>query len=460
MFLKKRTMKIRNKIVVTFTALVSFVLLLSFSLIYYLSTRYIENDFYDRVREKATLTAWRYFEKDEMSDILYKKVIDKDIMLLPDASEIVLDAENKKQVRDSLLRMLPDNDVQDLLSGKNIRFRNSDKQSIGLYYPDNQGKFIVLITAVNKIGIQEQKKLLELLVLIFSGCIIFIFLLGKIYATNVLYPISNILRNIKRIRATNLSLRLKENSRNDELSELTRTFNQMLERLEHAFTLQKNFIHNSSHELKNPLTAILGESEIALSKPRTSDEYIATIEKVKSEAERLDLLTQNLLSLAQTESDPSGIKREEIRMDEFVWEIKEHFDRTNYHGRIEIHYPELPETSDRITISGIPFLLNIAIVNIIDNACKFSDPHRVNVTLGSGIHGIHLQIADSGIGIPEHERNSLFQPFFRASNAMRYKGSGIGLSLVHRIIALHDGTISITSAIGKGTTVDLEFPVA
>ena len=105
-------------------------------------------------------------------------------------------------------------------------------------------------------------------------------------------------------------------------------------------------------------------------------------------------------------------------------------------------------------------MLNIAIVNIIDNACKFSDPHRVNVTLGSGIHGIHLQIADSGIGIPEHERNSLFQPFFRASNAMRYKGSGIGLSLVHRIIALHDGTISITSAIGKGTTVDLEFPVA
>jgi signal transduction histidine kinase len=453
-------MKIRNKIVLTFTAMVSFVLLISFSLVYYLSSRYIESDFYDRVHEKATLTAWKYYEKDEMSELLYKKVIDKGVMVLPDASEIVLDAGFKNQVADSLNKILPENLVRDLLAGKNIKFRNHDQQSIGLFYPDNQGNFIILITAVNKIGIQEQKKLLELLVLIFSGCIIFIFLLGKLYATNVLYPIANILKNVKRIRATNLSLRLQENSRNDELSELTRTFNQMLDRLENAFTLQKNFIHNSSHELKNPLTAILGEVEIALSRTRTPDEYVTTLQKVMSEAERLDLLTQNLLSLAQTESDPSGIKREEIRLDEFVWEIKEHFDRTNYQGRIEIHYPVLPETSDRITILGIPFLLKIAIINIIDNACKFSDPHIVNITLESGTGGIHLQISDNGIGIPESERNSLFQPFFRASNAMKYKGSGIGLSLVHRIITLHSGTIRITSAIGKGTAVDLEFPVA
>ena len=453
-------MKIRNKIVLTFTALVSFVLLLSFTLIYYISVHFIENDFYDLVREKATLTAWRNYEKDEMSDLLYKKVLDKGIILLPDAREFVLDTKYKKQVVDSLRKILPENLVQDLLSGKNIRFHDHDKQCIGIYYPDNQGNFVIVVTAVNKIGIGEQKRLLELLILIFSGSIIFVFLLGKIYATNLLAPIAAMLRNVKRIRATNLSLRLKENSRRDELSELTRTFNQMLDRLENTFTLQKNFIHNSSHELKNPLTAILGEAEIALSRPRTSGEYISTLEKIKSEAGRLDLLTQNLLSLAQTEFEPSALKREPIRMDEFVWEIREHFDRTAYRGRIDIHYPDLPETSDRITISGIPFLLRIAIVNVIDNGCKFSDLHPVDVTLESGPGGIHLKVADRGIGIPEADKSNLFQPFFRAGNAIKFKGSGIGLSLVQRIITLHDGTITLTSQTGKGTTVDMVFPVA
>ncbi len=453
-------MKIRNKIVYTFTGLVSFVLLFSFSLVYYLSKHFMEKDFYDLVSEKATLTAWKYFEKDEMSEALYRKVIEKGIVNLPDANEIVLDTKNKPLVHDSLLKVFPEEIVKELLSGKNVRYSKEEKQLFGLYYPDNEGTFVIVIAATNRFGIREQQKLLYVLMFIFLISTVFIFLLGNLYATNVLSPISNILKNVKRIRATNLSLRLKENARNDELSELTRMFNQMLDRLENSFTLQKNFIHNSSHELKNPLTAILGEAEITLSRQRSQEEYISALEKIKSEAERLDALTQNLLSLAQTDFDQTGIKKDDIRMDEFIWEIKEHFDKTRYQGRIDIHYPVLPDTSDRITISGTSFLLKIAIINVIDNACKFSIPHKVDVTLESGPDNIRLQISDRGIGIPGAEMNNLFQPFFRASNAITYKGSGIGLSLVHRIIDLHNGKINITSAIGKGTKVEITFPIA
>ena len=453
-------MKIRNKIVYTFTGLVSFVLLFSFSLVYYLSKHFMEKDFYDLVSEKATLTAWKYFEKDEMSEALYRKVIEKGIVNLPDANEIVLDTKNKPLVHDSLLKVFPEEIVKELLSGKNVRYSKEEKQLFGLYYPDNEGTFVIVIAATNRFGIREQQKLLYVLMFIFLISTVFIFLLGNLYATNVLSPISNILKNVKRIRATNLSLRLKENARNDELSELTRMFNQMLDRLENSFTLQKNFIHNSSHELKNPLTAILGEAEITLSRQRSHEDYISALEKIKSEAERLDALTQNLLSLAQTDFDQTGIKKDDIRMDEFIWEIKEHFDKTRYQGRIDIHYPVLPDTSDRITISGTSFLLKIAIINVIDNACKFSIPHKVDVTLESGPDNIRLQISDRGIGIPGAEMNNLFQPFFRASNAITYKGSGIGLSLVHRIIDLHNGKINITSAIGKGTKVEITFPIA
>ena len=262
---------------------------------------------------------------------------------------------------------------------------------------------------------------------------------------------------MKRIRATNLSLRLKEIDGTDELAELTRTFNQMLERLEGSFILQKNFIRNASHELKNPLTAILGEAEVTLSKQRTTEEYIVTLHKVMDEAERLNQLTGNLLSLAQTDFDLSIQRKDEIRLDELIWEIKELFDKTKYKDRIEIHFPVLPETSDLITIMGISSLMKIAIWNIIDNACKFSGNQKVDVTLKTDLNNIYLKIEDKGIGIPELEIKNLFQPFYRASNAFAFKGSGIGLSLVHKIVAIHNGEVIVSSVLGKGTAVEINI---
>lgn len=450
-------MKIRHKIVFTFVGLVSFVLLFTFSFVYYLSSHSREKDFYDLVLEKANLTAWKYFEKDEMSDIVYGKVMARYVKSLPDAEEIVLNTNNEKAVTDSLKKILPENLIQDLLARKTIKFHLQDKQGVGIYYPDNQGVFIVIVTATDRFGIAQQKKLLEELLLIFFGSVVFFFLIGQIYARNVLHPISSILMNVKRIRATNLSLRLKEVEGTDELAELTRTFNQMLERLENSFVLQKNFIRNASHELKNPLTAILGETEVTLNKQRTPEEYIVSLHKVMAEAERLDQLTSNLLSLAQTDFDLSNLKKDEIRLDELIWEIKELFDKTKYKGRIDIHFSELPETSDLITIMGITSLMKIAMMNIIDNACKFSSPHKVDVTLKTNLKNIQLRIEDKGIGIPELEMNNLFQPFYRASNAFAYRGSGIGLSLVQKIVKIHNGEINVSSAIGKGTVVEINF---
>ena len=450
-------MKIRHKMVLTFAGLVSFVLLFSFSFIYYLSAQDRINGFYDLVLEKTNLTAWKYFEKDEMSDFVYKKVIARYTKNLPDAEEIVLNTNDIKSVNDSLKKILPVNLIQKLLAGRTIKFRLQDKQGVGIYYPDNQGVFIVIVTATDKLGLLQQQKLLEKLLIIFLCSVVFVFLIGQIYARNILLPIVNILSNVKRIRATNLSLRLKEIDGTDELAELTRTFNQMLERLEGSFILQKNFIRNASHELKNPLTAILGEAEVTLSKQRTTEEYIVTLHKVMDEAERLNQLTSNLLSLAQTDFDLSIQRKDEIRLDELIWEIKELFDKTKYKDRIEIHFPVLPETSDLITIMGISSLMKIAIWNIIDNACKFSGNHKVDVTLKTSLNNIYLKIEDKGIGIPELEIKNLFQPFFRASNAFAFKGSGIGLSLVHKIVAIHNGEVIVSSVLGKGTIVEINI---
>ncbi len=452
-------MKIRNKIVFTFVGLVSIVLLFSFSLIYYLSIHHMEKDFFSLILEKANLTAWKYFEEDEMSATVYSKVMQRYAVCLPESEEIVLDTKNKQSVKDSLLKILPNNLVNNILDGKTINFLTRVGQGVGIYYPDNQGNFVVIITAINKFGLQQQHNLLEFLLIIFFGSIVFIFLIGRLYAANVLYPIVNILKNVKRIRATNLSLRLKEINRNDELAELVRTFNQMLDRLENSFTLQKDFINNASHELKNPLTAILGVTEITLSKIRSPKEYVNALTSIMVEAERLDQLTRNLLSLAQADFDISAIKMEDISIDELIIEVIEHFDNTNYKGRIEIDFPVLPEFSDLLTIKGNSNLLKTALINLIDNACKFSGDKKVNITLATDNNGIHIRITDQGIGLPENEAKKIFQPFFRASNALSYSGLGVGLSLVHKIITMHSGEILFSSNYGIGTSVEINFPI-
>ena len=450
-------MQIRRKISFIFTGLTSLVLLCSFLFIYYSSVQYTKNDFTARLMEKADLIAQKYFEEDELSKHVYQKIIDENSKSLPEASEITLNVNNPRLVQDSLKSIMSQQNILRLLSGQNIKFSTSDKQGVGLYYPDNQGIFIIVVTAIDNNGIQRVQNLLKLLVNIFFCSIVLIYFVGLFYSRRVLSPISHIINNIKKITVTNLKLRLKENSGKDELGELTRMFNQMLERLENSFNMQNNFIHNASHELKNPLTAILGETEIALSRNRSQEEYIETLNKIATEAERLDILTRNLLKLAHADFEISDINREEIRFDEFIWEVKDYFDKTDYKNRILFHIVKLPVNPKSTIIFGIGNLLKTAVTNLIDNACKFSGQKKVDISLKIDDSSICLTIADKGIGVPESEIGNLFQPFYRASNAFSYKGSGIGLSLAEKIIKLHGGVIAFHTSSGKGTTVEIRF---
>lgn len=450
-------MKIRRKTSFIFTALASLVLFFSFSFIYFLTERYTKSDFYERLQEKADFTALKYFEKDEISQKVYEQIMVKNSLSLPEASEIVLDAQNPRLLRDSLSKFLPSILINNLLSGKRIKFYSAEKQGVGLYYPDNQGTFVIIITAVDKVGIKKQEHLLRILLIIFIGSIIFIYFTGMLFARKVFQPVGHILKNVKRISATNLKLRLTEPSSNDELTELIKLLNEMLDRLEHSFDMQKHFISNASHELKNPLTAIIGETEITLSKKRSVEEYELSLGKIAAEAERLDLLTKNLLSLAQVDFDLSKIVWKPIRVDELLWEVKDYFEKTDNKGRIIVHIESLPENPQFLTIYGNENLLSIALTNIIDNACKFSGDKPVDITFSANGTLIFLSIADKGIGIPAKELNEISEPFFRASNALSFRGSGIGLSLSYKIIKLHRGTIEFNSVHGKGTEVRISF---
>jgi len=335
--------------------------------------------------------------------------------------------------------MLPKNFINDIFTDKYAQMKVAGTYFSGLLYPDNQGDFIIVVSANNKYGTAMMIDLRNVLVIALFWGLGAIFIIGRYYAGKVLNPITEI-------------------TEKDELNQLAVTFNKMLERLEIAFEMQNNFVNNASHELRTPLTAILGEIEITLNRQRSPEEYRESLNTIEKEAHRLDLLVNSLLKLAQADTDEKGLLVEPIRIDALLENVKSILDNTNPGNRVTIDFNSLPYHSEALVIQGNQNLLNIAINNILDNACKFSKNNQVFIKISTEEKQVSISIKDQGVGIPADDLNNVSVPFFRASNAREFKGFGVGLALALKIIKLHGGTMSITSELMKGTEVKIIFP--
>ncbi|HYH56268.1 MAG TPA: ATP-binding protein, partial [Anseongella sp.] len=283
-----------------------------------------------------------------------------------------------------------------------------------------------------------------------------VYLLGLIYAGSILKPIAQIIQKVNRITASNLHLRLEVHEPPDELADLALTFNRMLDRLETSFDIQHNFISNASHELNNPLTAIIGEAEVALSKSRDSAEYQQSLQTIAKEASRLERITLNLLKLAQTSYNDQGLIVERFRLDELLLEIKKDINENNPENNVRLDFSGAGR-EERLYVKGSRSLIKIALTNIIENASKFSGNKEVDVRLFDKGDAVTVRIADKGIGIPANELKYIYDPFFRASNVRNIKGFGIGLPLAYKIMSLHNGQIDVHSVENEGTVFELSF---
>ena len=180
---------------------------------------------------------------------------------------------------------------------------------------------------------------------------------------------------------------------------------------------------------------------------RSTGEYIESLQRISSESKRLSSLIRHLLFLSRQEEELLKNNIEEIILADILKEL------TASDERIHLH---LEETDPQMTVKANPYLLKIALKNIIDNACKYSDK-EVNVTLYREQQQIILDIEDRGIGIPQEEIEHIFQSFYRGSNTRDYAGQGIGLSLTLKIISAYHAKLDIFSEIEKGTKVRVIF---
>lgn len=450
-------MKIRNKITIVYTAITALLLLCLNFYIFYSASLYIKNNFYAELSQRALLTAQVYLEQDEMDANLWKQVKNKFLQTPPNVEIRMYDKNNSPAFVDSTSKPLySDEIINRVRNEQHLEFEDKGRQIVGIFYPDNQGDFVILVSSFDENGIEKINYLKNVLIIGLILSLFIVILSGRFISRQALDPMSSIIKKVNRISASNLHLRLDEGKGKDEIAELAVTFNKMLARLETVFETQKTFVHNASHELRTPLTSLMVQIDVVLQKERSNEEYKETLKSNLIEVEKLNQLTTSLLNLAKTSFDDSNLSLCPIYMDEFLLEVRKEVENQSNGRVIKVEYNIPPDSNDLI-IQGNKQLLRIALFNILENACKFSANKEVRIVLECSNRNIKIKVSDQGIGIPFDETGKIFEPFYRATNAYNQSGSGIGLSLTKKIIELHKGEIRVYENPEGGTVFEVVF---
>jgi signal transduction histidine kinase len=193
-------------------------------------------------------------------------------------------------------------------------------------------------------------------------------------------------------------------------------------------------------------------------KDRPSYEYKSALGSILEDIKSLVDLSNRLLLIARTSAEGPVNFNKKLRIDEILWQAQDEITRFNPDFHINISIDNSLTDSDQMIVVGDEYLLKVAVSNIIDNACKYSQDHSVDIKFSHIEKMIEVVFEDRGIGISGEDLQKIFEPFYRGANAIPISGSGIGLPLVNQIIKNHNGIIRISSQSGKGTCVTVSLP--
>jgi len=307
-------------------------------------------------------------------------------------------------------------------------------------------------------SIQEALSTLRVtLFVLFPVTVLLTGIMGALLAKLTLHPVDSMIKTIHDITAENMKLKLTVPNTRDEIMKLAETFNDMLSRLDRAFTSQKQLFEDLSHELKTPLTVLRGEFEVMLKKMRSPEEYEELLKSGLEEIDKISKLADNLLMLASFESKKILPDRKRLDLGLLVQAAVNSVRKLADHKGVEII---LSAGQDGIEINGDEQQLKLMVLNLVDNAVKYTPAGgRVGVALEQGNNSVKIRISDTGRGIAGKELPHIFDRFYRVEKSRSGGGFGLGLSIAKSIAGIHEGNIEVASTLGSGTTFTITLPL-
>jgi heavy metal sensor kinase len=281
---------------------------------------------------------------------------------------------------------------------------------------------------------------------------------SNILTRKSLKPITAITSTARRLSSTNLEERLGVSTADDEIDQLARILNELLDRLQRAFESQQRFVSNGAHELKTPLTILRTHWEDELNNPELP---LENREKIAGDIEtisRLNRVINNLLLLSQTEFARDAFEIEAVSLDELLSAVVSEMEVLADMKSQELRLTRI----ESVVLQADRDRLHQLIFNLLDNAIKYTQENgKINVSLRVQDGEAFVVVEDNGMGIPEEDLRYVFDRFYRVSKArsLETPGSGLGLSICRMIAETHKGSIDLASLAGEGSTFTLRLPI-
>ena len=286
--------------------------------------------------------------------------------------------------------------------------------------------------------------------------IVLVIFIGYRIVKNAFKPVNKISETALEIKKSkNFSRRIELDNGEDEIHKMAYTFNEMLDTVEETFIHEKQFSSDVSHELRTPITVILAQSDYALDYVETLDEAKESFEVINRQAKKMTNLINQIMELSKMERQ-NEIEKDKINFSNIILQLLEDYRTLLENNNIEL----ITNIEKDLRIYGNKLMLERLFVNLFTNAMKFTKT-TINVSLNRINKEVILQIKDNGVGIAKKDQKYIWDRFFQTNdsrNKDKNKGSGLGLSMVNRIVQLHSATIEVESETGEGSCFIVRFP--
>ncbi len=326
-----------------------------------------------------------------------------------------------------------------------------------LIFEEDDTKVFLQLATTKQNNSHYLEKLVTVLFIANPILLLLFLLIGNVLINKTLSPVKKVIGSVHSLSPHTLSERIQINEIPNELKELVQTFNDLLGNIEEAFERISTFSNDASHELKTPLTVILGEAEVGLRKERTPAEYKVILQNVIEETVHVKETIDQLFLLTKKDTSELTSDFQELYLDEVITDVVLQHKRFAEKHSVKIILLEVIPC----TIYANEGLLKISLNNLLRNAIIYSkEGSEVHITMREENTKCILKIEDKGCGIAEEDLPFIFERFFRVDKARARKdgGTGLGLAIVKMILDLHGFDIQVKSILGQGTTVVVTLP--
>lgn len=412
---------------------------------YYFIGQYRENEFMQQMEQKAFTIADILFRSNE-TGVGFVDEIEKNTKNEFHEERILVFNEKHRLIYNSN-NNLPVEYSEAMLSKveKNKAFRKQFPQYeiFAKRYEEHGQKLIVMISAYDKYGMATLHRIQYILLFSTVLGISFLIFFSFIIVERSLLPIYLLNDEMEDITENNLRKEIAfQSNSNDEVTRLSTSYNKMLLRLADAFENQKLFVQHASHELRTPLSVMLLELDNALVAADSSSKPV--LNSLKEELLKLIDLTNSLLLLSKLANESKAVTAmNEVRIDEVLFDIAEEVMSHDAKNKIRIELNGF-DNEEKLRVIGTPILLKMMFRNLVENACKYAKDNTAIIRISLTEAKLSIHVSNDGQTIALSEQPQIFNPLFRASNAIDSKGFGVGLSIVKRIAEYHHATVSYT----------------